>query len=99
MLDEKKTSRRAIALKYNRESDTAPRVAAKGRGYVADKILEIAEKFNIPVKEDRDLIEILYKLDIEQEIPSELYVVVAEILAFVYKVNQKLASKSSPDSF
>jgi flagellar biosynthesis protein len=88
-VDEKKT-KKAVALKYSPVDDGAPKVAAKGRGYIADKILEVAKEHDIPIKEDSDLIEILYKLDIEQEIPPEIYIVVAEILAFVYKVNKKL---------
>jgi flagellar biosynthesis protein len=84
-------AKKAVALKYDPIKDTAPKVAAKGRGYVAQRILEIAKKYDIPVEEDSDLIEILYKLELEQEIPPELYIVIAEILAFVYKINKKLA--------
>jgi len=95
MIDDEKKAKKAVALKYNSEEDTAPMVAAKGRGYVAERILEIANEHGIPIKEDRDLIELLYKLDIEQEIPSELYVVIAEILAFIYKVNKKLSTEKN----
>jgi flagellar biosynthesis protein len=58
-------------------------------GRVAERIIEIAKEHNIPVKDDADLVEVLAKLDIEQEIPADVYVVVAELLAFVYKLNNK----------
>ncbi|HKK99853.1 MAG TPA: EscU/YscU/HrcU family type III secretion system export apparatus switch protein [Desulfotignum sp.] len=85
----KDPSRKAVALTYDRESDTAPRVAAKGQGQVALKIIELAEKHGIPVKNDPDLMEVLSTLEINQEIPENIYVAVAELLAFVYGMNQK----------
>lgn len=86
----KKTKRRAaVSLKYSPTKDRAPKVTAKGWGVVAEKILEVARKHNIPIKEDPDLVHILAKLDIDKEIPASLYKVVAEILAFVYSVNKK----------
>jgi flagellar biosynthesis protein len=63
-------------------------IKAKGRGSVAEKIIQLAADHNIPIKQDPDLVEMLVQLDIEQEIPPELYRVVAEILAFVYNLNQ-----------
>jgi flagellar biosynthesis protein len=81
--------KKAVALKYRPGKDRAPKVAAKGKGLVADKIIEIAREHGIPVKDDADLVEVLAKLDIEQEIPAEVYVVVAELLAFVYSVNNR----------
>ncbi len=88
MNDDLKQSKKAVALKFDPERDLAPVVAAKGRGFIADKILEIANEYGIPVKEDSDLIQLLYKIDIEEEIPPQLYVVIAEILAFIYKINK-----------
>ena len=86
----KKVKRKAaVSLKYSPAKDRAPKVTAKGWGVVAEKILEVARKHNIPIKEDPDLIQILAKLDIDKEIPPSLYKVVAEILAFVYSVNKK----------
>lgn len=77
----------ALALKYHPKSDSAPRVTAKGRGKVAEKIIEIAKKNNIYIHNDPDLIEILSQLDINHEIPPDLYIVAAELLAFVYSLN------------
>jgi flagellar biosynthesis protein len=87
-MSEKKTFQ-AAALKYDREKDAAPRVSAKGRGVIAEKIIELAKKNGIPIKSDPALIQILSKLDIDEQIPVELYKTVAEILAFVYSVNTK----------
>jgi flagellar biosynthesis protein len=77
----------AIALKYQPKSDNAPRVTAKGKGKVAEKIIEIAKKNNIYIHNDPDLIEILSQLDINDQIPPDLYIVAAELLAFVYSLN------------
>lgn len=84
-----KKQKKAVALKYQPHKDRAPRIAAKGSGRVAERIIEIAKEHDIPVKDDADLVEVLAKLDIEQEIPADVYVVVAELLAFVYKLNNK----------
>ncbi|MCU0581757.1 MAG: EscU/YscU/HrcU family type III secretion system export apparatus switch protein [Syntrophales bacterium] len=74
-------------MQYDPEKDAAPRVTAKGKGYVADKIIELAKKHGIPVKNDPGLVEILSRLDIDEQIPVEVYRAVAEILAFVYSLN------------
>ena len=65
---------------------------AKGRGKVAEKIIEVARAHDIPVEEDRELVEFLSMLDLYQEIPSEMYIAVAEILAFVYSINKMAES-------
>lgn len=80
---------KAAALRYTHGKDTAPKLVAKGRGEVAKKILEIAKANNIPVHEDRELIEFLSALDLYQEIPPQLYKAVAEVLAFIYMMNMK----------
>lgn len=79
----------AVALSYNPPKDKAPRVTARGRGFIAEKIIELAKFHNIPIKEDPQLVQILCQLDLDEEIPSELYRAVAEILAFVYSINEK----------
>ena len=85
---EKKHSK-AVALTYDTGKDKAPRVVAKGKGYLADKIIEIARQHNVPLYEDHNLVQVLEALDIETEIPPELYHAVAEVLAFVYRLNNK----------
>ena len=77
---------KAAALEYNAQVNSAPVVKAKGVGTVAEKIIQIAREHNVPIREDPDLIELLVQLDLEQEIPPELYKIVAEILAFVYSL-------------
>ena len=79
----------AVALRYEPPLDHAPRLVAKGRGDMAERILELARIHNIPVREDSDLVGLLGKLDLEAEIPPTLYKVIAEILAFIYFVNEK----------
>ena len=76
-----------MALTYRPKTDHAPRIVAKGQGNVAEKIIEIAREHQIYIHEDPDLIEVLAKLDLNEAIPPDLYVVVAELLAFVYALN------------
>lgn len=85
----KKEIEKAAALKYEHGIDRSPKVIAKGRGKVAESIIDIARKHGVPIREDRDLVEFLSALDLYQEIPHELYKAVAEILVFVYGLRQK----------
>lgn len=85
----KKNVKKAVALKYDKKKHDAPRVVAKGQGLVAEKIIELAKKHDVPIKDDPDLIEVLSSLELNEEIPSEIYVAVAELLAFVYSANEK----------
>lgn len=79
---------KAVALRYRQEDDPGHEVLAWGRGRMADKILDLAREHGIPIKEDPDLVEVLCGLDIEREVSAEVYVVVAEILAFAYRANR-----------
>ena len=88
----KKNIKKAVALTYDKQKDDAPRVVAKGQGQVAKNIIELAKKHDIPIKDDPDLIEVLSSLEINEDIPSEIYVAVAELLAFVYSANSGNAS-------
>ncbi len=81
---------KAAALRYNPQKEQAPRVIARGSGIVAEKILGIARENRVPLKEDKQLVEILSTLDLNQEIPPDLYKAVAEILAFVYRMTNKV---------
>ncbi|GEN34123.1 EscU/YscU/HrcU family type III secretion system export apparatus switch protein [Aneurinibacillus danicus] len=78
----------AVALRYEPGEGEAPRVIAKGRGHVAEKILEQAEAHGVPVQQDPSLVEVLASLELNEQIPVELYQVVAEILAFVYQTDR-----------
>ncbi len=86
--EDKTAAKKAIALRYDPEQEKSPRVIGKGLGLVAEQILELARQHNIPIHEDKDLVEVLAKLDPGQEIPSETYLIVAEILAFIYRANE-----------
>ena len=79
--------KKAVALKYNKDKDRAPKVVAKGKGYIAEKIIEAARENNVPLYEDKNLSQVLEALDLDTEIPPELYRAVAEVLAFIYKLN------------
>ena len=83
----------AVSLKYSGGSNHAPKVTAKGQGWVAEKIIAMALEQNIPIKKDRDLVELLEKIDVGQEIPEELYKIVAELLAWVYDLNKEYPGK------
>ena len=86
----KKSPTSAVALKYLPDRDRAPRVVAKGRGPVAEKILEVAGRYNVPVREDRELTQLLEALDLDREIPTELYRAVAEVMVFIYNLNRRV---------
>jgi flagellar biosynthesis protein len=80
----------AAALQYKPRKDSAPRLVAKGKGWMAEKIIQTAKEHDIPLKEDPHLVEILSTLDLYEEIPQDLYKAVAEILIFIYKMNNKV---------
>jgi len=89
-MDNKPNDRQqAVALRYEPKKDHAPKLLAKGQGYLAEKILELARQHNIPVREDKNLLQILSRLDLNQEIPAEIYKAVAEILAFIYRLSNR----------
>lgn len=85
---------RAVALRYRREEGGAPRVTASGAGPVAERIMELAREHDLPVREDPDLVEALAVLDLGAVIPVELYDVIAEVLAWAYRVNGDYASRN-----
>ena len=85
----RKDRKKAVALRYDPHKNRAPKVTAKGVGEVAERIIALAREHNVPVKDDADLVEVLSRLDIEEEVPGDVYMVVAELLAFVYKMNGK----------
>jgi flagellar biosynthesis protein len=86
-MTEKKTAK-AVALNYEK-GNQAPTVVASGKGLLAEKILATAREAGVEVVEDPDLVELLANIPLGTEIPPELYQAVAEILAFVYRVNSK----------
>jgi len=76
--------KKAVALKYKMNEDNAPKVVAKGRGFLAEKIEEIAKEYDIHIEKDPELADSLYRLNLNEEIPEELYEAVAKVLAYIY---------------
>ncbi|TQR32951.1 FlhB-like flagellar biosynthesis protein [Campylobacter sp. MIT 99-7217] len=84
-----KSIRKAVALGYNKELANAPKVLATGKGEQASKLICLAKEHGVPIKEDEDLVEILSKLDLGDEIPPNMYKAVAEVFAFIYQMANK----------
>jgi len=82
---------KAVALKFDREVDAAPRVAAKGKRTTAERIIELAKEHDIPLHQDADLVDILETVETDEQIPLEVFAIVAEIFAYLYKINNKRA--------
>lgn len=85
----KRREKRAVALTYVPGRDYAPRVVAKGSGVMAEQIMELARQHNIPLERDPQLVEVLSALELNRDIPPELYRAVAEVLAYVYALTKK----------
>ncbi len=81
--------KKAVALRYDRDVNKAPEVITKGEGYIAEKIIEKAKEYGIEIKEDKELVSLLSQIEINREIPVELYKAVAEILIFIYRKKKK----------
>ena len=83
----------AVALGYEMKKDNAPKVLAKGQGYVASRIIQIALDEGIEIKQDEDLLQILKAVDIDSEIPLEAFSAVAEIISYIYEANGKAVQR------
>jgi flagellar biosynthesis protein len=81
--------KQAVALRYQPGEDRAPKVTAKGTGQLAERILRLARENGIPIREDRNLVRLLAALELNQEVPPAVYMAVAEILAWVYRLTQR----------
>lgn len=79
-------TQKAVALKYDREKQGAPKVVASGKGEVANNIVKLAREHDIFIKKDADLVELLSKIELNKEIPPMLYKAVAEVFSFIYKI-------------
>ncbi|MDD2266182.1 EscU/YscU/HrcU family type III secretion system export apparatus switch protein [Sulfuricurvum sp.] len=78
--------KKAVAMRYDPAKENAPRVVAKGQGVTAENIIKIAELHNLPIKKDEDLVEMLSKVELDREVPEKLYLAVAEVFSFIYKI-------------
>ncbi|MCF6463353.1 EscU/YscU/HrcU family type III secretion system export apparatus switch protein [Clostridium sp. Cult1] len=81
-------NKKAVALFY-KEGFNAPKVIAKGKGEIAEKIIDVGKKQNVEIYEDKDLIDELIKLNLHDEIPPQLYEAVAKIVFFVYQLDKE----------
>jgi flagellar biosynthesis protein len=88
-MSEPEKPRRAAALRYDKDKAAAPKVVAAGAGLIADRIVAIAREQGLPIREDPALAEALARLELEQEIPAELFVAVAEVLVWAYRLEPK----------
>jgi len=86
----------AVAVKYDREKDNAPKVVAKGLRLRADKIREIAKEYGIPVMRNVGLANALFRVEVGEEIPEDLYDAVAEVLTFVFSLQQEQVAVRKP---
>ena len=86
---EKETIKKAAALQYDKGKNHAPLLTASGSGETAKNIIKIAEKNGIPIKKDEDLVNMLTQIELNQEIPVELYKAVAEIFSFIYGITNE----------
>ena len=89
VVKERKVFKKAVSLKYEPPRQETPIVTAKGQGLIAEKIIALAKKHHIPIKDDPDLVEILSQLELGEQIPPAVYQVIAEIFAFVYHLSKK----------
>jgi len=83
-----KAKLKAAAISYDIDKDEAPKIIASGQGTIAEKIIEAAQEHDIAIEENQDIIDILVQLNIGEEIPAELYQAVAEILSFIYRLEE-----------
>lgn len=87
MIDSTEEPKKVVALLY--DGETAPTLSAKGVGDLAEEIIALAKEHNIPIHEEPDLVNLLAKLKLGEEIPRELYIAVAEVIAFAYMIKGK----------
>ncbi|MBL8497616.1 flagellar biosynthesis protein [Nitrosomonas sp. JL21] len=88
----------AVALAY-REGQIAPKVVAKGRGLVAEEIIKRAKEAGIYVHESSELVSLLMQVNLDDRIPPQLYIAVAELLAWLYRLDQKEAKPLARENF
>ncbi|WP_413298902.1 EscU/YscU/HrcU family type III secretion system export apparatus switch protein [Bacillus sp. 1P10SD] len=84
----------AIALSYEASKHAAPKVVAKGKGSVAAAIIEKAKQHDVPIQEDSSLVDLLSQLQINETIPEQLYQAVAEVFAFIYRVDKEYSNRT-----
>jgi flagellar biosynthesis protein len=97
-MHEGKKRKTAAAVAYTPRADTVPKVVARGHGDVAERIIALAAENGIPVRADENLAALLAALDVDMDIPPELYRAVAEVMVFVYRLNGMMVPTGRLDS-
>ncbi len=95
-MDPKRPDHAAVALAY-REGQSAPQVVAKGNGLIAEAIIARAREAGVYVHESPELVNLLLRVDLDQHIPPQLYTAVAELLAWLYRVEHGIAAPDAPN--
>lgn len=95
---EEKNIKKAVALEYDMDNGNAPKVTAKGKGSLANNIIQIAQDNEVPIKKDEDLVELLSAIDIDKEIPASMYKAVSEIFAFIYDLTEVQRRKNAKEN-
>ena len=90
--------KKAVALKYDQARDRAPRVTAKGRGHVAEHILASAQRNTVPVYQNKTLVNMLMALELDREIPPELYHSIAEVMAYIYRMDRERGERQKKET-
>jgi flagellar biosynthesis protein len=95
MTEQKHTRKEAIALSYDPNNGDSPKVVAKGKGKIAENILDKAKEHDVPIQEDPTLVELLGQLEVDETIPEQLYQAVAEVFAYIYQVDRVHGSRKN----
>ena len=90
--------KKATALHYDPLKNDAPIVTAKGKGDVANNIIKIAKQNDIPIKKDEDLVNMLSEIELNKEIPVELYKAVSEVFSFIYGITNESGERVMKDN-
>ena len=91
--DKRAPLQEAVAIRYDRDRENAPRVVAKGKGFVAEQLLMIARRHAVPVYQNQTVTQLLMAVELDREIPPELYQAVANVLAYVYRMDGRAAER------
>lgn len=89
--------KQAASLKYEQEKTNAPKLTSYGKGSIAYNIIDVAKQNNIPIKKDEDLLQMLSQIEVNEEIPTELYKAVAEVFSFIYGISNDKKDESWQD--
>lgn len=89
MTEQKHNRKEAVALSYDPIAGNAPKIVAKGKGKIAENILDKANEYQVPIQEDPTLVELLGQLEVDETIPEQLYQAVAEVFAYIYQMDRE----------